>query len=86
MKVILIDDEPNSSRNLERKLMMVSPEIDVVASCVNVQDSVEAIRLYKPDLIFLDMELGAEDGFEVLEKTKGFSFETIVGNGTYGIC
>ena len=78
MKVILIDDEPNSSRNLERKLMMVYPEIDVVSSCTNVQESVEAIKAYRPDLIFLDMELGAEDGFEVLQKTKDISFETIV--------
>lgn len=78
MKAILIDDEPNSSRNLERKLTMVCPEVDVIASCTNVTESVEAIRTFQPDLIFLDMDLGAEEGFEVLDHTQEFNFETII--------
>lgn len=51
---------------------------DMVATCTSVDEGVSAINTFQPDLVFLDMEIGAEEGFEVLDKIADINFETIV--------
>ena len=65
MKAIIIDDEP-----LARSIVAEyceECEIEVVAECANGLEAIKAIQLYKPDLLFLDIQMPKITGFEMLE-------------------
>ena len=63
---VIVDDE-ELARNLLREYLGSSREIDILAECANGFEAVKAISEYKPDLVFLDVQMPKLDGFEVLE-------------------
>lgn len=65
-KVILIDDEP-LARQLIRSYLAAYPDMEVVAECADGFDGFKAIQEYKPDLVFLDIQMPRLNGFEMLE-------------------
>lgn len=65
-KVILIDDEP-LARLVIREYLEEYPEIEIVAECNDGFEGAKAISTYKPDLIFLDIQMPKINGFEMLE-------------------
>jgi two-component system, LytTR family, response regulator len=66
IKVILIDDEP-LARSITREYLQAHTDIDVVQECNDGFEGVKAIAQYKPDLIFLDIQMPKINGFEMLE-------------------
>lgn len=66
MRVILIDDEP-LARSIVKEYLKNWPELEIVQECVDGFEGVKAIALYKPDLIFLDIQMPKINGFEMLE-------------------
>ncbi len=69
IKSIIIDDE-RLARVTLRKLLEIHSEIEIVAEADSCLSGVEVINLYVPDLIFLDIQLGGESGFDLLEKVE----------------
>lgn len=67
LKAILVDDERLARLNL-RKLLAPHPEIKIVGEASSCESAVELIRLYDPQLIFLDIQLSGETGFDLLER------------------
>jgi len=67
IKAIIVDDERLARVNL-KKLLEVHPEIDVVGEADSCQGAMEEIHRCKPQLIFLDIQLGGETGFDLLEE------------------
>jgi len=65
-KVILIDDEP-LARQLIRSYLAAYPDMNVVAECADGFEGFKAIQEYKPDLVFLDIQMPRLNGFEMLE-------------------
>jgi two-component system LytT family response regulator len=51
--------------------------VEVVALCENISDAVDAVRLHSPDVVFLDIQLQRETGFDLLTKIKEVNFEVI---------
>ena len=70
LKALIIDDEENSQASLKGKLELFCPEIENILIASNVEEAVEAVRAENPDVLFLDVNLAGESGFEVLEKLK----------------
>jgi two-component system, LytTR family, response regulator len=66
MKVIIIDDEP-LARGLVIEYMARFPELELVAECGDGFEGLKAIQQYKPELIFLDVQMPKINGFELLE-------------------
>lgn len=66
IKTILIDDEP-LARDVIKHYLIDHPEIEVVAECNDGFEGLKAISQYKPDLIFLDIQMPKISGFEMLE-------------------
>ncbi len=66
MKTLIIDDEP-LARNITREYLQQYPEFQVLAECNNGFEGIKAIQQYKPDLIFLDIQMPKINGFEMLE-------------------
>ncbi|MCT4622873.1 MAG: LytTR family DNA-binding domain-containing protein [Schleiferiaceae bacterium] len=76
LKALIIDDEENSQASLKGKLELFCPEIEEIALAGNVADAVESVRANTPDVIFLDVNLAGESGFEVLERLKEEGLDT----------
>lgn len=65
---ILVDDEILAIKRLKRLLEKYNDYIEILAEASNGEQAVQLIDQYKPDLIFLDIEMPGFNGFEVLEK------------------
>lgn len=63
---IIIDDE-RLARAEMRSLLSGFSEISIVGEAKNVDEAVSLIRLNKPDIVFLDIQLSNENGFDLLE-------------------
>lgn len=69
LNTILIDD--SSAIRSELKLLLSEfTNILVVGEASNIEDSIKLVEDKKPDLIFLDIQLKNESGFDLLEKTN----------------
>ena len=66
MNVIIIDDEP-LARMLVKEYLQAYPNVHIVEECNNGFEGFKAIQEYKPDLIFLDIQMPKITGFEMLE-------------------
>lgn len=66
MKTIIIDDERLARTEL-RRLLEPFKELEIVAEAVNVDDAVEKINQFEPELIFLDIQMPGKTGFDLLE-------------------
>ena len=77
IRVILVDDEPQSSKALDIKLRELADDIEVVGIFTHPDKAVSAIKKIKPDLVFLDIEMPGMNGFQLLEKLEQFDFEVI---------
>ncbi|MEY3350749.1 MAG: hypothetical protein RIQ50_860 [Bacteroidota bacterium] len=66
-RAIIIDDE-RLARNELKKLLSEYDEIDVIAEASNADDAVVLINEQQPDLIFLDIQMPAKTGFDLLSE------------------
>ena len=66
IRALVVDDEP-LARDMIREMLQDDSEVEIVAECSNGREAVEAIKLEKPDLVFLDVQMPELGGFEVLE-------------------
>lgn len=78
IKALIVENEPAISDHLSTLLKRNFADVQIVAVCENVAGSLEAINQYKPDLLFLDVELNPpETGFNILEKLASIDFKVI---------
>jgi len=66
IKAIIIDDEP-LARSIVQEYLAAYNNITVVQECNDGFEGVKAIQQYKPDLLFLDIQMPKINGFEMLE-------------------
>jgi len=69
IKTIIIDDE-RLARNELKKLLQLHPDIEIIEEAANVDEGVEKIELYNPELIFLDIQMPGKTGFELLSEVE----------------
>ena len=77
IRSIIIDDEPNNIENLQLLLNQYCPEISIAATAINADSGIEAINAFKPDLIFLDIQMPGKSGFDLLKEFASINFEII---------
>jgi len=68
-KVIIIDDEA-PARSLIKEFLQDYEDLVLLEECNNGVDAVTAINTFKPDLIFLDIQMPGLTGFEVLKRLE----------------
>ena len=64
---LLVDDERLARKEL-RSMLAEHEIIDVVGEAETVAQAAELVRAKKPDVVFLDIQLPGETGFDLLEK------------------
>lgn len=77
IRCIIVDDEEKSRDSLKIILEDFCENVEVVALCENLGEATNAIRNTKPDLVFLDIQLQGEMGFDLFQKAGEITFEVI---------
>jgi two-component system LytT family response regulator len=66
LKAIIVDDERLARVNL-KKLLVPHPEIEIAGETCSCQGAVDLINMFNPQLVFLDIQLSGETGFDLLD-------------------
>lgn len=84
---IIVDDEIININNLQALLNKHCKSIAVTGSAMNAAAARKAIMQLKPDVVFLDIEMPEENGFDLLRSIKDIDFEVVfvTAYDTYGI-
>jgi two-component system LytT family response regulator len=77
LKGIIVDDELTSRESLKILLEEFCDQVQVMALCQNVSEGLEAIRQFSPQIVFLDIQMQRETGFDLLTKVPQLDFEVI---------
>jgi two-component system LytT family response regulator len=65
MKALIVDDE-RLARSELRRLLRRHPEIEIVGEAANCLQARKALEDLEPDLLFLDVQMPGETGFDLL--------------------
>jgi len=66
IRALVVDDEPLARRNLT-VLLERDPDIGPIVESGSGIEAIATIRDWKPDLVFLDVQMPECDGFDILE-------------------
>lgn len=67
IRTLIVDDEPIARRVL-RDQLEAFPEVQIVGEAENGREACEKIAELQPDLVLLDLEMPAMNGFELVRK------------------
>ena len=77
IRCVLVDDEADSLEVIELLIKKHCPQVTVEASCNSAEKGMEAILRYKPDVVFLDIEMPNMNGFDMLENFDTLDFDIV---------
>lgn len=77
IKALIIDDEALSADMLEYLITKNTPQITQVKKATSAVEGLAMIQSYKPDLLFLDIQMPFISGFELLSKISKYDFSVI---------
>ena len=77
MTCIIVDDEKHCIKTLTRLLEKNFSDVQILASCFDSTKAYDLINQYRPDFIFLDIEMPLLNGFDLLSKFEPLSFDVI---------
>ena len=79
MKILIVEDEAILAQRIQR---LVSQILENTSLQIRVEHSLEAAKMYLKtnaiDLLFLDLNLNGEDGFELLRGSLKAPFSTVI--------
>lgn len=67
MKAIIVEDSRLARQEL-KELLKKHKEIEIIDEAVNTEQAIEKINNLNPQVVFLDINLGDGNGFDVLER------------------
>lgn len=77
IKAVIIDDELSAREVLENTIKSVDDDINVCGSGGTVEEAVAIINKQKPNIIFLDIELSYQSGFDLLDAIEAEKYIVI---------
>jgi two-component system LytT family response regulator len=77
IKALIVDDEPKSRNVLAYYIDTYIDEIKEVRQAESVDDALERLKTFRPDIVFLDVEMPHKNGFQFLMEKKDPSFDVI---------
>jgi len=66
IRVLVVDDEPHARQKLSQLIGMAG-DLELLGTCQNGLEAVQAVRKHRPDLLFLDIQMPGLGGFEALQ-------------------
>jgi two-component system, LytTR family, response regulator len=77
MKAIIVDDEPDGIKTMQKMLERHCPLVHIAATCQNATVAKQQIEILKPDLVFLDIQMPGKSGIEMIGELSEKNFEII---------
>ena len=77
LRVLIVDDEPPSAEMIRLLLDKYFPAATVMGIAGSVSDALHYLKNQTIDLVFLDIALKGESGFDLLDKIENRSFQFI---------
>jgi two-component system LytT family response regulator len=77
IKAVIIEDEEKGRQYLENLINDIGTQISLVGAADSVSSGLELIKAQKPDVVFLDIQMHSETGFDLLERLPSIDFEII---------
>jgi two-component system, LytTR family, response regulator len=77
IRTVLVDDETDNLRILQRLLETYCSDISIVGTAEGVESALKLIRTTKPDLAFLDIEMIQGNAFDLLNQLLPLDFQVI---------
>ncbi len=71
VRVLIVDDSPTARLALARALSEDASDIVIVGEAANAKEALAAIDRLSPDLVTMDVHLGAEDGIQLAAQIMG---------------
>ena len=65
LRVIVVDDEPLAREDVVQ-LLGGRTDVDIVATCANGHEAIEAVRRLRPDVLLLDIRMPGLTGTEAM--------------------
>ena len=88
IRAIIVDDELSGRETLDFILKrFFAPQVDVLAMAASVKEAAELVAKFRPQLVFLDIEMPNELGLQLVNVVEKVDFEIIVttAHREYGI-
>jgi DNA-binding NarL/FixJ family response regulator len=70
---ILIDDEQPAIDRIESLLNMIN-QVEIIARETTPEQAMESIKKYRPDILFLDVEMPRLSGFDIVKQTRSYIY------------
>lgn len=78
ISAIIVDDEQHCIDRLTALLQQgFTQDVVVMAACKTIAEAADAIQLLKPRLVFLDVQVHDETGFDLLKQLPSINFAVI---------
>ncbi len=77
LSALIIDDEKGNREYLTKLIQHHCPEIEPVYQAGSASDGLMAVRKYRPEVVFLDIEMPGGSGFDFLKKLDQIDFKII---------
>jgi two-component system LytT family response regulator len=77
LRAVIIDDEQRGVSSLRILIEKYVPDVKVVASSTRAAEAIELIENYRPEIVFLDINMPEMNGFELLEQVNWKNFNLI---------
>ncbi|MBB6111555.1 two component transcriptional regulator, LytTR family [Mucilaginibacter lappiensis] len=77
IRSIIIDDEPNNIENLQLIVATHSTDVVILTTASKAAEGIKAIQDHQPDLVFLDIQMPGQSGFDLLRALPEIKFEVI---------
>ncbi|HXG86771.1 MAG TPA: LytTR family DNA-binding domain-containing protein [Vicinamibacterales bacterium] len=77
IRTMVVDDEPVARERIVG-LLSQEKDIEVIGECADGQQAIDAIQASTPDLVFLDVQMPACDGFGVIEQVGAERMPAVV--------
>ncbi len=77
MRVLIVDDEPLARRRLVQ-LLAARPDVEIAGEAESGREALKLAELLRPDVLLLDIEMPAVDGFAVLKALPQGSAPAII--------
>ncbi|MFN2445488.1 MAG: LytR/AlgR family response regulator transcription factor [Vicinamibacterales bacterium] len=77
IRTMVVDDEPVARERMV-SLLQQEQDIELVGECADGQQAINAIQANHPDLVFLDVQMPACDGFRIIQQVGADRMPAVV--------
>ncbi|HEX7844484.1 MAG TPA: LytTR family DNA-binding domain-containing protein [Chitinophagaceae bacterium] len=77
IKAMIVDDEQASIDLLQWLIGQYCPDVTAIKTARGVQEAIPVIHSFQPDLLFLDIQMPHQSGFDLLTTIDNWNFEVV---------